>query len=103
MDDKAFQKILAALKVTDPVEVQAVRILIQIGEALAHGNTAPLESILNIQKMSDATAAKVFFLILMGVLFEASHASSQEKFDRMEAFERGWKSGFDRGFLKVQS
>ena len=103
MDDKAFQKILVGLKITDPVEAQAVRILIQMGEALAHGDTAPLESVLKIQRMTDGTAAKMFFLILMGVLFEVSGASSQTKtFEaRMEAFERGWKSGFDKGFLNA--
>src|SRR3989442_7997016 len=86
---------------TDASEVQAARILVVTGEALAVGKTALFEKILAIGKMSDATSAKVFFLILMGVLCEVSLPFNQQFEARMEAFVRGWTRGFDRAFLKA--
>ena len=43
MDENIFEKILAARKISDSDEVRAARILVETGEALARGKTAPLE------------------------------------------------------------
>src|SRR5262245_5893695 len=108
MDQHFFEKILGGLKMTDSVEVQMVRILVETGEALVRGDTAPLDAIQKaLDKMSDATAVRAFILIGIGVLFEVSSASNQAgKLEgQLEGFERGWyrgnERGFDKGFLEA--
>src|SRR5262245_41885696 len=65
MDETIFEKILAVLKMKNPDEVQAARILVGTGEALVRGDNAPLEAIQKaIDKVSDATAARIFFFFL---------------------------------------
>jgi len=103
MDETIFERILAVLKMKDPDEVQAARIFVGMGEALARGDDAPLDAIQKaINKVSDATAARIFFLLLMGVLSEVGRTSHQAgKLEgQLEGFERAWTHGFDRGFLK---
>jgi hypothetical protein len=104
MDENLFRDILAVMKIADSVEVEAARILVQTGEALAGGNMAPLEAIhKTIEKTSKTTAARVCILIGTGVLSEVNRRSNQAgKLEgRLEGFERGWEHGFDRGFTEA--
>jgi hypothetical protein len=98
VNQQMYERILANIKLTDTTEAQAARILIEAGESLARGNPTPLEQIQKvIHKASDATAAKVFCLIITGAVSEVSRTSKEE--GRLEGFECGWKRGFDKGFL----
>jgi hypothetical protein len=100
MDEQIFRKLLAGLRMADSCEAQAARILIEVGEELARGNTAPLERLYTLMdKTTDATAIKVYFLIVAGVVCEVSQTS--KAYEELEGFERGWKRGFDKGFSEA--
>src|SRR5262245_7304941 len=102
MEEHVLRRILGAMQMTDSDEIRAARVLVETGEALARGDTAPLEALQKaFERVSDTAAVKACILVGSGVVFEVSRASIQtgKVEGELEGFERGWKRGFDKGFL----
>jgi len=107
MEKDIFERVLTAVGIDlgNSVEVDAARILIQAGEALAKGDATSLELIQEcLVKTSGKASVMLCILVGAGVLCESIKTASTT--GKLEGFDRGWQKGFDRGFLnalKIQS